>query len=431
VAERVEGGCRLPLPLEPRALNCAAQRPAPDVAVLERSALARGEHVVVVAAVRRLELASTEQGDERRGQLDRAAGARRLQLDVAALAVKLVSDRHGAVLEVERAPLQAERLAEACARAGGEGEEAAVAVVCGPDQSLEFLAAQHATLTLVGAWALGAVEQANRVLTCPSEAATGEVEDSPRDRQISANRPRFSARLSHVLDQPRHVVNVDRVEATTIPAREQVRLQVPAVGGLSRRAQTRGLRFLPARRGLTEREPRCRRDTRALAHPRLHVREGRTGGLDPTLDTLPPLPAVRVSVSDLEGDLPVRPGPAVDAALNPLAPASLTRRGANGVEAGEVVRAGSLELNLATYQAAIDGKPLDFTYMEYELLKFLMTNPNRVFPRESLLNAVWGYDYYGGSRAVDVHVRRVRAKLGEKYASRLVTIRSVGYRFER
>ncbi len=123
--------------------------------------------------------------------------------------------------------------------------------------------------------------------------------------------------------------------------------------------------------------------------------------------------------------------------VRPFSPAELelrvarARHGANGAEAADVVRAGSLELNLANYQASIEGEPLDFTYMEYELLRFLMTNPNRVFPREALLNAVWGYDYYGGARTVDVHVRRVRAKLGEKHAARLVTIRSVGYRFER
>ena len=103
---------------------------------------------------------------------------------------------------------------------------------------------------------------------------------------------------------------------------------------------------------------------------------------------------------------------------------------AHGVEQGEIVRAGSLELNLATYQVSIAGEPASFTYMEYELLKFLITHPNRVFSRESLLSAVWGYDYYGGARTVDVHVRRVRAKLGQEHAARLKTVRSVGYRFE-
>jgi DNA-binding response OmpR family regulator len=68
--------------------------------------------------------------------------------------------------------------------------------------------------------------------------------------------------------------------------------------------------------------------------------------------------------------------------------------------------------------------------MEYELLRFLATHPNRVFTREALLTSVWGYDYFGGARTVDVHVRRVRAKLGTELAERLKTVRSVGYRFE-
>ena len=107
------------------------------------------------------------------------------------------------------------------------------------------------------------------------------------------------------------------------------------------------------------------------------------------------------------------------------------RRQVNGIEEGDVVRAGSLELNLATYQVSIAGEPVSFAYMEYELLRFLMTHPNRAFSREALLSAVWGYDYYGGARTVDVHVRRVRAKLGQEHAGRIKTVRSVGYRFER
>jgi DNA-binding response OmpR family regulator len=95
-----------------------------------------------------------------------------------------------------------------------------------------------------------------------------------------------------------------------------------------------------------------------------------------------------------------------------------------------LIRVGSLELNLATYQVAIDDRPVDFTYMEYELLKFLVTHPKRVFSREALLSRVWGYDYYGGARTVDVHVRRVRAKLGSEHAVRIKTVRSVGYRWE-
>jgi DNA-binding response OmpR family regulator len=95
----------------------------------------------------------------------------------------------------------------------------------------------------------------------------------------------------------------------------------------------------------------------------------------------------------------------------------------------ELVEYGALRLNLETYQAAIEGRPLDLTFMEYELLKFLAVNPGKVFTREILLSRVWGYEYYGGARTVDVHVRRLRAKLGEEHANLIQTVRSVGYRF--
>ncbi len=95
----------------------------------------------------------------------------------------------------------------------------------------------------------------------------------------------------------------------------------------------------------------------------------------------------------------------------------------------DVLRHEDLELNTGTYQATIAGSPIDLTYMEYELLRFLVENPNRVWSREQLLSKVWGYDYFGGSRTVDVHVRRLRAKLGEERASWITTVRSVGYRF--
>lgn len=95
----------------------------------------------------------------------------------------------------------------------------------------------------------------------------------------------------------------------------------------------------------------------------------------------------------------------------------------------EVVTHGPLVLNIATYQAAVDGRALDLTYMEYELLRFLATRPGKVFTREVILSRVWGYEYYGGARTVDVHVRRLRAKLGEEHANLIQTVRSVGYRF--
>lgn len=93
----------------------------------------------------------------------------------------------------------------------------------------------------------------------------------------------------------------------------------------------------------------------------------------------------------------------------------------------DFIRMGDLTLNLATYQIKIAGKPIDLTYLEYALLAFLITHPGRTYSRDMLLKRVWGFDYYGGSRTVDVHVRRVRAKLGPDYSQYLGTVRGVGY----
>lgn len=95
----------------------------------------------------------------------------------------------------------------------------------------------------------------------------------------------------------------------------------------------------------------------------------------------------------------------------------------------ELIEYGPLVMNLETYQAALTGRPLDLTFMEYELLKFLASHPGKVFTRETLLSRVWGYEYYGGARTVDVHIRRLRAKLGEQHENLIQTVRSVGYRF--
>jgi len=123
-----------------------------------------------------------------------------------------------------------------------------------------------------------------------------------------------------------------------------------------------------------------------------------------------------------------------DFLLAPLAPGELSLRlqrlrPAAAETGAETIRFKDLELNLATYQAAVGGDPIDLTYMEYELLRFLATNPGRVWSRGQLLTNVWGYDYFGGGRTVDVHVRRLRSKLGEERSSWITTVRSVGYRF--
>jgi DNA-binding response OmpR family regulator len=94
----------------------------------------------------------------------------------------------------------------------------------------------------------------------------------------------------------------------------------------------------------------------------------------------------------------------------------------------DLIRRGPLVLNPLSYQVSLDGTVLDLTFMEYELLKLLMGYPGRVYTREEILSLVWGYDYFGGMRTVDVHVRRVRAKLGQDHAWLIETVRGVGYR---
>ena len=94
-----------------------------------------------------------------------------------------------------------------------------------------------------------------------------------------------------------------------------------------------------------------------------------------------------------------------------------------------VVRAGELTIDEGTYTCRLRGRALDLTFKEFELLKYLAQHPGRVFTRAQLLQEVWGYDYYGGTRTVDVHVRRLRAKLGSEHESLIGTVRHVGYKF--
>ena len=93
----------------------------------------------------------------------------------------------------------------------------------------------------------------------------------------------------------------------------------------------------------------------------------------------------------------------------------------------ELIRIDELTINLATYQATLHGTPIDFTYLEYALFSFLVTHPGRTYSREVLLRRVWGSEYYGGSRTVDVHIRRIRSKIGHELSRRLETVRNVGY----
>jgi DNA-binding response OmpR family regulator len=97
-------------------------------------------------------------------------------------------------------------------------------------------------------------------------------------------------------------------------------------------------------------------------------------------------------------------------------------------EAGAKIQAAGITIDEVSYSAKIHGQPMDLTFKEFELLKFLVQQPGRVFTRDQLLSEVWGYDYFGGTRTVDVHIRRLRAKLGD-LESLIGTVRNVGYRF--
>ena len=96
----------------------------------------------------------------------------------------------------------------------------------------------------------------------------------------------------------------------------------------------------------------------------------------------------------------------------------------------DVVTIDNMTINLATYQVYIDDRPVDLTLMEYSLLSFLVTHPSRAYSRDTLLHRVWGFEYCGGTRTVDVHIRRVRSKVGPQIASHIVTVRGVGYLFK-
>jgi DNA-binding response OmpR family regulator len=106
-----------------------------------------------------------------------------------------------------------------------------------------------------------------------------------------------------------------------------------------------------------------------------------------------------------------------------------TQAASNSVADPGIVRAGELTIDEGTYTCRLRGRPLDLTFKEFELLKYLAQHPGRVFTRAQLLQEVWGYDYYGGTRTVDVHVRRLRAKLGAEHEQLIGTVRHVGYKF--
>jgi two-component system alkaline phosphatase synthesis response regulator PhoP len=127
--------------------------------------------------------------------------------------------------------------------------------------------------------------------------------------------------------------------------------------------------------------------------------------------------------------------PADDFAILPLAADELKLRlrraifRKTGADSANVLRSEDLVVDLANYKVFVADQPVSLTFKEFELLRFLMTNRGKVFTREALLNRVWGYEYFGGARTVDVHIRRLRAKIETGTTVFIETVRNVGYRF--
>lgn len=98
------------------------------------------------------------------------------------------------------------------------------------------------------------------------------------------------------------------------------------------------------------------------------------------------------------------------------------------LDSEDIIKCDDLVIDIAKYEVSLDGKPIMLTFREYQLLKFLASNKGKVFTREDLLNKVWGWDYYGGDRTVDVHIRRLRSKIEDPTHTFIETVRNIGYR---
>ena len=168
-----------------------------------------------------------------------------------------------------------------------------------------------------------------------------------------------------------------------------------------------------------------------LAHARDLCRLIRTTGSDQPVLLIVTEGGLAVVSSDwgIDDVLLASVGPAEIEARIRIAIGKLAARRHDDDPEAHIIRSGEVVVDDATYTAKLGKRTLDLTFKEFELLKYLAQHPGRVFTREQLLQEVWGYDYFGGTRTVDVHVRRLRAKLGSDNEALIGTVRNVGYRF--
>jgi DNA-binding response OmpR family regulator len=168
-----------------------------------------------------------------------------------------------------------------------------------------------------------------------------------------------------------------------------------------------------------------------LAHSRDLCRLIRTTGSDQPVLLLVTEGGLAVVAADwgMDDVLLATAGPAEIEARIRVALGRLAARRDDDDPEAHIIRSGEVVVDEATYTAKLGRRTLDLTFKEFELLKYLLQHPGRVFTREQLLQEVWGYDYFGGTRTVDVHVRRLRAKLGTDNEALIGTVRNVGYRF--
>lgn len=168
-----------------------------------------------------------------------------------------------------------------------------------------------------------------------------------------------------------------------------------------------------------------------LAQVRSLTRVIRTTGIDCPLILILTEGGLTVAASDwgMDDVILTTAGPAELEARLRLGIGRATSGAENQSDESHVISASGLVVDDVTYTAKLEGRSLDLTFKEFELLKFLAQHPGRVFTRQQLLQEVWGYDYFGGTRTVDVHVRRLRAKLGTDNETLIGTVRNVGYRF--